>query len=288
MRYIVAVSGGVDSVALLDMLVSGEFGVEKSDLVIAHFDHGIRKESADDAMFVRRLSEKYDLTFETKREELGVNASEELARAQRYAFLRSIAKKYDATIITAHHADDVIETIAINLIRGTGWRGLAVLDSPDIWRPLLHMRKMNIVAYAKEHNLTWREDATNSDTRYLRNDLRQKLTAIDESTVQLLNLYRNRQVFLKHMIDNETDVLAGSSPYSRYFLTMLPYAEAIEIIRVIVLNATGFSPTRPQLDRALYAVKVFEGGKRYEVGAGVKLVFTKTHYVVEDTNEVLS
>ena len=288
MRFVVAVSGGVDSVVLLDMLVNGQFGVEKSDLVVAHFDHGIRKESADDADFVRELADKYELPFETKREDLGQDASEELARTRRYAFLRSVAKKYEATIITAHHADDVVETIAINLLRGTGWRGLAVLDSPDIWRPLVMMRKQDIISYAGEHHLTWRDDATNSDTKYLRNDIRQKLAGIDEATVQLLGLYRNRQIFLKNEIDTESSRLAGSAPYSRHLVTMAPHDEAVEILRAILTNEPGSSHTRPQLDRALHAVKVFDGGKKYEVGAGINLVFTKTEYVVEDTSKVLS
>jgi tRNA(Ile)-lysidine synthase len=190
--------------------------------------------------------------------------------------------------VTAHHADDVVETIAINLIRGTGWRGLAVLNSPDIWRPLLPMRKADIISYAKKHELTWREDQTNSDTKYLRNDLRQKLANIDASIVELLNLYRNRQVFLKREIDSETSELAESSPYSRYFLIMLPHPEALELLRTVLTKDTGYTPTRPQLDRALLAVKVLDGGKRYEVGAGINLILTKTHYVVEDTTKVLS
>ena len=91
MRHILAVSGGVDSVVLLDMVVQG---LMKSDqVIVAHFDHGIRPESADDAAFVKSLADKYGLLFETKREELGPDASEELARDRRYVFLRDIAKK---------------------------------------------------------------------------------------------------------------------------------------------------------------------------------------------------
>src|SRR3989344_5293986 len=116
MNYIVAVSGGVDSVVLLDMLIKQK----EHNLVVAHFDHGIRVDSDADARFVWELAKKYELSFEVRREELGDAASENTARSHRYAFLRDIAKKYSATIVTAHHADDVVETIAINLTRGTG------------------------------------------------------------------------------------------------------------------------------------------------------------------------
>src|SRR5690606_16183672 len=109
MKYLVAVSGGIDSVVLLDKLASEG----THELVVAHFDHGIRKESFLDAQFVERLSKKYGVPFETRREELGKYASEELARERRYAFLREMAAKHDATIVTAHHMNDIAETIAI-------------------------------------------------------------------------------------------------------------------------------------------------------------------------------
>ena len=134
MRYVVAVSGGVDSVVLLHQMVQDG----GSELVVAHFDHGIREDSDLDAQFVRELAQSYRLPCEVRREELGSGASEELARNRRYAFLREVAKKHRATIVTAHHMNDIPETIAINLTRGTGWRGLAVLGS-DVHRPLLHM-----------------------------------------------------------------------------------------------------------------------------------------------------
>ena len=79
-RYIVAVSGGVDSVALLDMLAR----LSDHELIVAHFDHGIRSDSAEDALFVSGLAEQYGLPFEMRREELGSNASEDLARTRRY------------------------------------------------------------------------------------------------------------------------------------------------------------------------------------------------------------
>src|SRR5690606_27772852 len=114
--------------------------------------------------------------------------------------------------------DDVVETIAINVTRGTGWRGLAVLDSADIERPLLDKTKAEILEYAKEHDLQWREDSTNKDTKYLRNDLRQKLRALDDETKELLRLYRERQVFLRREVDNETGNIIGASPYRRHLL----------------------------------------------------------------------
>ncbi len=285
MRYVVAVSGGVDSVALLHV------AAEKYDhdrLVVAHFDHGIREDSARDALFVRTLAKKYGLHFETRREELGTDASEELARERRYAFLRAIAKKHDAKIMTAHHGDDTVETIAINLKRGTGWRGLAVLDSPDIKRPLLGRTKNELVDYAKKHRLIWREDSTNKDTKYLRNALRQKLSSLDHNDMIPLRRYRDRQVVLKKEIDQETARLIGESPYLRHMYIAVSQAAAIELLRAVFMKEAGFAPTIPQRERALHAIKTMTPGKRFEVTKGLKLYFSKTTFVVEVTTGVLS
>ena len=287
--YVVAVSGGVDSVVLLDILAKAAEGTSASrelqaqapSFIVAHFDHGIRPDSAKDAAFVRNLAKKYGLPFETVREELGPNASEKLARNRRYVFLRGVAKKHNAKIMTAHHADDVIETIAINLTRGTGWRGLAVLDSPDIERPLLDTAKKQLLDYAKTHGLEWHEDSTNQDTTYLRNDLRQKLAAIDSETTRLLQAYRSRQLFLRKEIDTETDRLVGASPYRRSLFIMVPHVVAMELLRAVFIKEYGWAPTRPQLSRALLMIKTLQAGKSHDVTSGARLRFTRTHFVVE-------
>lgn len=286
-KYVLAISGGVDSVAMLDMFMSGELGEADSEYIIAHFDHGIRDNSASDADFVRGLAERYGLKFEARREELGRGTSEDRARVRRYAFLNETAKRYEAKIVTAHHADDVIETIAINISRGTGWRGLAVMDNPAIWRPLLGMSKADIKGYAVRKGLSWREDSTNSDTRYLRNDLRQRLANLDQELKRLLLLYHDRQLYLARAITEETRTLAGVSPYSRYDLIMMPPSAALELLREIVIKESGRGLQRPQLERALIAVKTFGAGKRFEVGEGVSFVFTSDRYVVEATNKVI-
>lgn len=275
-KYVVAVSGGVDSVVLLDMMAK-----KGSDIIVAHFDHGIRPDSASDAEFVRGLAEKYEVPFEMAREELGLTASEELARDRRYAFLNAVAKKHDARIMTAHHVDDVIETIAINIVRGTGWRGLAVLGSPRIERPLLDKTKTEIVEYAQANSLEWREDSTNQDTKYLRNDLRQKLSNLDSDTRELLRRYRERQCFLRKEVDNEAGNIIGASPYSRYLFINASQRPGLELLRSAFVQETGSAPTRPQMKRALLAIKTLHADRRFEVADGVTLRFTKTHFVVE-------
>lgn len=176
-KYVVAVSGGVDSIVLLDVLTK----TDNLGLVVAHFDHGIRSDSDQDLVFVRELAKKHNLEFLSEQGKLGQDASEETARKARYDFLRKVTKQTQADgIITAHHEDDVIETALINLSRGTGRKGLSSLDTgSEIIRPLIALKKDQIIDYAVNNNLEWREDITNQSDKYLRNRIRQKLATAD-------------------------------------------------------------------------------------------------------------
>lgn len=272
-RYVVAVSGGVDSVVLLDILQQRP----ELKLIVAHFDHGIREDSAEDATFVAGLAKKFQLPFESVREDLGVNSSEELARNRRYRFLRSVAKKYDATLVTAHHADDVIETITINCIRGTGWRGLAVLDS-DVVRPLTDMTKQEILDYAAVHGIMWHEDSTNASDAYLRNRVRHQTRSLDGDVKRQLLALWTQQKYLKKEITKEVSTVVGSGPeFSRYLFSHMDNLSAQESLR----SVTEARLTRPQMIRALLAIKTTKANKTYQAGTGVQLRFTSRNFMVE-------
>jgi tRNA(Ile)-lysidine synthase len=272
---VLAISGGVDSVVLLDKAVQGEFGFKKG--VVAHFDHGIRSESKKDAQFVKELAQKYGLRFESKREELGKKASEELARNRRYIFLRTLAKEYKAKVVTAHHADDVVETVAINLTRGTGWRGLAVLDS-DIYRPMLNLTKQEIKKYAQQHNLSWREDSTNASSVYLRNYLRRKINRIENDIKRQICALRDEQCYLKQQIDTELqNIFDKQTSLLRHFFIQIDEKMALECLRYLTKSRL----TKPQLVGALHAVKTLKPGKFYQAGNGVVFHFSYRYFTVE-------
>lgn len=277
MRYLVAVSGGVDSVVLLDKLAR----VGGHDLIVAHFDHGIRSDSAADARFVEQLAAAYGFPFVGRREELGVQASEELARTRRYAFLREEAAKRDAVIVTAHHQGDIVETIAINLLRGTGWRGLAVLAAPDIVRPLFSMTKRQIHEYARKRRLEWVEDSTNASDAYLRNRIRRQAARLDEGQREaLVGLWR-RQRGIKQEIEAEASRLIGEGgEYARYLFVQSDADSAKELLRAAIAAASPTTPTRPQLERTLTAVKTARAGSVFEVGGGIRLRFTVRTFIV--------
>lgn len=276
MKYLVAVSGGVDSVVLLDLLARQT----EHELIVAHFDHGIRPDSVDDARFVEGLAGKYHLPFVTRREELGAKTGEETARARRYAFLRGEAQACGAVIVTAHHQDDLIETIAINFIRGTGWRGLDVLSAADVVRPLLTMTKADIKQYALEKRLEWVEDSTNASPTYLRNRIRRRLPRLGaKQREELVSLWRPQRE-LRREIETEAHRLVSKGNYERYLFIQNDEVVGIELLRAVFAKENIVSPTRLQLGRALLAIRVARGGVTFEVGNGVSLRFTTRAFIV--------
>jgi tRNA(Ile)-lysidine synthase len=195
-KYILAVSGGVDSMALLDLLAkqaksskpkaqsqkqdgpSYRLSANGLQLVVAHFNHNIRPDAGEDEKLVQTAAAAYGLAYESETGEL-VSVSEEAARDARYGFLRRVQTKHKAkAVITAHHQDDLIETALLNLIRGSGRLGLsAITANKTILRPLLNTPKADLRDYASQHSLMWREDTTNNNTDYLRNYLRINILA---------------------------------------------------------------------------------------------------------------
>jgi tRNA(Ile)-lysidine synthetase-like protein len=260
--HLVAVSGGIDSMVLLDMLVK-----KKVPLIVAHVDHGIRSDSDEDRELVEIYARKHDLPFVTTALHLGPNVDEAIARDRRYAWLREQQKLNDAgPIVTAHHVDDLIETIVINLLRGTGWRGLCSLRATgEIIRPLLGigMRKADVVKYAIENNLTWREDSTNDDVRYLRNYLRHGLTAqLPPALInRLLDIYE-KQCRLRATIDEElSELVRPFKPMPRYALIMMGDDCAEEVIQAWL----GEPMQRPTLRRILHFAKTARPGSKFSL-----------------------
>ena len=286
MKYIVAVSGGVDSVVLLDTLVRSA----RKDIIVAHFDHGIRDDSTDDARFVEALATRYHVPFVSRREELGPGASEETARERRYRFLRQVAEWHKGVIVTAHHYDDMLETIAINCLRGTGWRGLAVLDGEGIYRPLLGQTKSQLLTYALKHRLEWVEDSTNRSDVYLRNRLRREIgKGLSDEAKQELGVLWRRQLHIKHRLGHEVaTVIERHIASRRYLIAMVEPDAAVELLRAIIEQAGGRTPTRPQAARAVVAIKTAPAGSVYHVGSGVSLRFTKRTFIVETAQGVVS
>ena len=275
MKKIFAVSGGVDSVVML------HYFKDDPNVIVAHFNHGIRPNSEDDCLFVEKIACEYGKTFVSKKMELGPYCSEEKARELRYGFLRELAKDNSGVIYTAHHADDLIESAIINILRGTGWRGLAPLNSQDIVRPLLSWTKNDIYQYAAEHKLRFRLDQTNSDDRYLRNRIRARLVNTKKADKNMLLELSMRQRIIADEIDSICDALS-TKIYPRS-LFRGDDEIAIEFLRAVLLKE-DISQTRPQLQRAVFAIRSFAPGKLFSLNRQKAIKIGKYNFNIISTD----
>lgn len=194
-RALVAVSGGPDSVALLDLL-HRTLDQHQLDLVVAHFDHGIHPASARVAAGVRALADAYHLAYEEGHGALGPAAGEAIARHARYAWLEATRLRLGAAmILTAHHADDQVETVLMRALAGSGPAGLAGMSPrrATIVRPLLPFRRDALFRYVRSERLPAWRDPANEDPRHLRAwlrgdllpALRSRLPRVDEALLSV-------------------------------------------------------------------------------------------------------
>jgi tRNA(Ile)-lysidine synthase len=289
-RYLIGVSGGRDSVTLLDALV--DLGYKK--LIVCHLNHKLRKASDADARFVQKLVATYNKTIVGEAHldfELGsVNVAalakkkkmsiEVAAREARYSFFAKMAKQRRCpTIFLAHHADDLVETFLINLFRGTGLTGLAAMrevatrgiDDVDltIVRPLLSVWRDEIDSHVHEHRLKFREDASNKNLRPLRNRIRRRVIPYLETTFGRnirQNIWRTATIAAEeeNWIDNQVRVPPHREDHlNANELRVLPVAlqrrTILKWLRTQDVSGIGFEAierVRSLLDPAAHVAKV--------------------------------
>jgi tRNA(Ile)-lysidine synthase len=179
-RAVVSVSGGIDSMVLLDLLVrlSGSMGLE---LVVAHANHGLRgRESDGDEGLVRQVAERRGIEFVSRRLKPREGSNiQDAARSLRQDFLKRLAGETDADVVClGHNRGDQAETIIMHLMRGAGLAGLrgmspaSRMDGIRVARPIMFASRGEIEAYAKQRGVDFREDSTNARTDYRRNEIR--------------------------------------------------------------------------------------------------------------------
>jgi len=292
LTYIVAVSGGVDSVVLLHKLTSHTQNAapqlpstnpQPPKYIVAHFDHGIREDSGSDAEFVKSLADNFGLIYELGKGNLGKGTSEATARDARYKFLRGVMKKHGADkIITAHHQDDVIESMVINMIRGTGARGLNPMSgSPDILRPLIHKTKQDLTDYAEEHGLVWHEDSTNLDEKYLRNYVRLRLMPNLEPAREKMLAIQKLVDGTYHDVDMRiTSLLPKQNVLSRSWFVCLPYAVQKEIIRAWLIRCGVEGLDKSTIERVVTGCKTLPINKQIDISGKLWLKSEKQNLLI--------
>ena len=209
-KILVAVSGGVDSVALLHLLhnLRGQYGWQ---IAIAHYNHGVRKDATKDAYLVGELSDLYGYPLYVGKYEYA-DFSEAALRKARYGFLEELRKDigYDY-VVTAHHNNDFLETAIFNTIRGSDREGMVSLKDKrgKIIRPMLPFSKPEIIVFANLQNLPYREDSTNSDLSYSRNMVRNIL--IPHGSMKFRNFHHNMNQRLAKLKDVNNRIDLGLS-----------------------------------------------------------------------------
>lgn len=214
---LIGVSGGVDSTVLLHILLplAGHYDWE---LVVMHLNHGLRKSADKDEKFVKDLANSLGLKFISKTTDVKKVSQakkltiEEAGRMVRYEFFKNIAKKYPSSVIvTAHTADDQVETIIMNWLRGTLVRGLSGMRELDknIWRPLLDVSKKDLIKFAGQYGIRYREDKSNKKFNYTRNKIRHQLLPVllkfnpnlNKTLLRNAKLFSNLESFLDETLE---------------------------------------------------------------------------------------
>jgi tRNA(Ile)-lysidine synthase len=280
-RYLIGVSGGRDSVALLHLLV--DLGYKR--LIVCHFNHQLRGRSSDaDARFVEKLAADFDFELDSadvrvlaKKKKMSIETA---AREARYSFFAKVAKRRRCrTIFLAHHADDLVETFLINLLRGAGLTGLAAMREVStrhigavdltIVRPLLALWRSEIDAYVRAHRLKFREDASNKNLSPLRNRIRHRVVPYLEKTLGRnirQNIWRTATIAAdeENWIDNQVRVSPNRDDHlSVKELRTLPFAlqrrTILKWLRAQNISEIGFDAierVRSLLDPTAHVAKV--------------------------------
>lgn len=300
-NLIVAVSGGVDSVVLLDLLTRLQ-PVWNWHLSVAHLNHKIRPDSDRDAQLVAGIANQYDLPFYLGQLD-GSKTSEAALRKKRYEFLNSIADGAGADyIVTAHHSDDRIETSIFNTVRGADREGMTALrDKRDrIVRPFLPFSKGQIITYANLKNLPFHEDCTNSDIGYSRNFVRHHIlpyaTVVmpdfkDEYSTRLdrLELLNNR---IQSKLEQVLDLLKVSEKPHRLVIKRASFLKLTPLVQLNLLSFvarrlnSGVGLTKNNLDEALKFLFNAKTGVGSNLLPGLQLERRYDNFIITLTSTV--
>ena len=286
-KLLIAISAGIDSVVLSHLLHSLKFNIS-----LAHCNFQLRgKESDKDEAFVKKLAKDlkvpiYTQSFETagyaKKQKLSIQLA---ARELRYKWFEEVLRINGLDfVLTAHHADDDLETFIINTARGTGLDGLTGIPerNGNILRPLLPFSRSQIEKYAKEKGITWREDQTNLEINYLRNKIRHKIIPVlKEINPALLasfkttleNLKGSRQIIDDKISELSNDLIIKDENELKLDIDQLTKLSNSKAYLFELLKPYGFTEwndVRDLLDA--------QSGKK---------IFSSTHQLVKDRKYLL-
>jgi tRNA(Ile)-lysidine synthase len=303
---VVGVSGGADSLCMLDILYKLEY-----PLIVAHLDHGMRRESSGDALWVQRFSEELSLDVSIHRESTldfaeGSNLSiEEAGRILRYRYLFKQAREEKAqAVLVGHNANDQVETVLMHFLRGTGFdglKGMEVFSLPNPWsnsiplvRPLLGIWRKDIDAYCFKQGLIPLQDKTNLDSRFFRNRIRNHLLptlqtyvpGVEKRIWQLTELAKGDLAILESMVTATWDEFVKYQDDSMTINLDMFNQQPLGMKRRIVRRGVGkLRPMSRDLDFALVSrVTDFASdpprSKQADIGMGLRILIDRQNLVI--------
>ena len=278
---LIAVSGGADSMTLLDILPRLP-SLADHRLIVAHVDHGIHPESALVADRVRTAAQERGLLCISTALALGPDTSETVARRARLTWLRTVAREQGARwIVLAHHADDQHETTLMRFLRGSGPAGLAGMRvrAGVLLRPLLGIRRATLRRYAAGRGLTWWEDPANTDRRHLRSWLRHAVlpllearlpdlsARLDQGRRQAASNRRAWAAALRAWPGLSFGPAQGGWSVDWGVLQQLPDSLALSLAQALVRRARG-PAGRERIVHALASLAAAQSGASADLGRG--------------------
>lgn len=242
-RLFVACSGGLDSICLTHLLFNLNF-----DLHIIHVNYQLRGINSDeDANFVEAFCEKLGIPFEKRTINLSAQLKDggnlqEVARNYRYDWFNEILNENsDNVVLLAHHANDQVETFFLNLGRKSGVMGLSCMPEEHhrIYRPLLHYAKEDLLEYATNENIEWREDASNASSKYRRNLLRNEILpflntniiGLNDSVLLLIQQFQNKQFALEASTSPILEAIIKNQMIEIEVIQNMDEFEVVEFVR---------------------------------------------------------
>ena len=240
---VVGCSGGPDSMCLLNLLLNVE---KKIKIICANVDHNLREESSSESFFVESFCKKNNLIYEKVTIADSKNNNEALLREKRYDFFDQLMNKYKSKyLLTAHHGDDLIETILMRIVRGSNLKGYSGFDylakkgKYTIIKPLIYTTKDEIIKYLKANNIDYVEDSSNLNDKYTRNRFRHNILPFlkkEEPNInqkfldfsQKLNQYHQ---FVDKIVDRQMKTIAKDNKYN-----IETFATLDELIQIKVIE----------------------------------------------------
>ena len=301
-KVVVACSGGPDSIALLYLLNKAAKNLNL-EIFVAHFNHRLRgRESDKDELFVSNVADKLGIDFIAGSANKTIRSEEE-ARVERYKFLENVMVGKDAKLLAiAHNLEDQAETMMLNIIRGTGIRGLYSLRSKrgHIIRPLLFAKKIELLSFLEEESIPFRTDKSNLDLVYTRNIIRHKILpeiekinpSYTESFARLAAISSEADRFIvsysKEILEKIAHNENGVIKISKKEINSLSPILAKEIIRLLAESA-GITKdlTENQVAQVAEMIRKNIGGKQKIIQGRLKIELKADKIVISNLKGVL-